>query len=169
MYDGKRTHPPSTLVRLLYALLGAVFGLVVTVAIGTAILYMLHIVFEAVFGPFRICSVGAKAGLALIIMPIAGAVLGALVGWNFHQYDIGNRTQFFLNTSSMYDRASIAWAATWTTAFAVLILTLGPFWRDSRYWYLERDWLATALWWLVPIIGGFVASRMVAWIAKGTR
>jgi hypothetical protein len=163
--------PPSIPVRVLLAVIGGLVGLAITIAIGAAVLYILAMALEAMFGPYRVRRVGAKAGLALIVVPLAGAVWGVAIGWNLHQHKFGARLKPYLaiDTDSMLDRAWIAWAAIWSTATVILVPMVGPIWRGSSYWYFERDALATLVWWIMPIAGGFVFSRIVAWVMRGSR
>lgn len=162
---------PKTPVRVVLAIVGGLVGLSITFVVGAAILYMLALALEAIFGPYRVRRVGGKVVLALIIIPIAGAIWGMVLGWNFHQYKFGARlmTQLAIDVDSIWNRAWIAWAGFWTAAMIVMVATLGAFWRDSYYWYFERDALPTLLWWLGPIVGGFALSRTVAWVMRGSR
>lgn len=154
---------------MLLALVGGIIGLVTTIALGAVVLYLLSLAWQAVFGVSRMRQAPVGIALAVFIIPIAGAVWGAALGWNLHQHDIGSRVRKLVDTSSMIDRAWIAWGVVWSAGLAILIPTLGPFWRSSRYWYIEHDGIQTVLWWIIPIIGGYVVSRLVAWVMRGSR
>jgi hypothetical protein len=160
---------PSTPIRAILALVGAVLGFVVTVAVGAMILYVLSLIWQALFGVSRMRRAPLGAALAVFLVPLAGTVWGAAIGWNLHQYQFGDRVRTFLDARTMIDRAWMAWAIVWTAALGLIVPTFGAFWRGSRYWYLDNDGIATLLWWLLPIIGGFIVSRLVAWVMKGSR
>jgi hypothetical protein len=163
--------PPPTLIRLMTALIGGILGLIIVIALGFAILFLTGSLIEAIFGPIRVVRVGAKAGLILIVVPLAGAVWGFVVGWNFHEYGFGTKLRPYLSIDhgSMLDRAWMAWAAIWTIILTLIILMRGAFWRNGYYWHANYDALPTFLWWLFPIVGGFLMSRIFAWVMRGTR
>lgn len=141
-----------------YISLGVVVGLVVGFsAVALIVLGIGH-------------ELSERSGMKLIaVLTIAGAYVGLSSGPHVKWHELLASLRTYLNTRSMIDRACMAWAVVWTAAIAVLVPAFGPFWRNSRYWYLERDGIATALWWLLPIIGGFVVSRLVAWVMRGSR
>jgi hypothetical protein len=138
------------------------FGASVGLAIGFGAIALMVFGFE--YDPSR------RAGERLMaMMTIAGAFVGFSWGPRVSAREMSDALRLYFDSRGMMDRAWIAWAAVWLAAFSILIVVFGPFWRNSRYWDMERDGLATVFWLLCPIIGGFIVSRLVAWVMRGSR
>lgn len=153
--------------KVLQAIVGAVVG---SLAATAALFVLLHIVMSLVegSGATRI-RVPVKGVLAVLIAPIAGAVIGALIGWRFDARVASDTLQRFLNTAPMLDRAWIAWGGVWTSVLLVAFTLFDPFGRYSFGQWRSGDVMWLVVVWAGPIVGGWVVARLVRWIASGRR
>ncbi|MBV1694970.1 MAG: hypothetical protein KGP27_10965 [Hyphomicrobiales bacterium] len=137
---------------------------------GLLIFFLFALLFEALFGPFtgRVRSSG-KAGLALLIAPLAGFIVGSLYGWNFDSREFYDRIKQALDRASVFDRAWIAWAAMWST-IAVVGMNFMDLVSPIPLTRWSRDEFSRALlFWLAPIFGGWSTTKLVQWVLKGAR
>lgn len=159
---------PSTTIRAAQALLGGLLGALAAALAVLAFFLVLMLLIELVFGsPIGRVRVPAKALLAVVVAPIAGAILGGLYGWNLDANAARERLRGMLDAAPIFDRAWMAWAVVWTGGTLAAFVFFKPFDRSSvRYWRTD-DWLSFAAIWVLPIAAGWVIARLVRWVAAG--
>lgn len=162
--------PVPLALRILQVVVGVILGGVLAAATAFVLVYGLLILVEIVFGatPTHV-RVPVKGVLAVLLAPVAGAVLGGLYGWKFDARVGKAKVQRLLDTSPAIDRAWIAWGTAWTGVVLVAFSLFDPFGRSRfRYWR-DDDWLSLAAIWILPIIGGWAVAQLVRWVAAGQR
>ncbi len=166
----RQRRPVSTPIRFLQALIGGLVGAVGAVLAVYVALVIVTLLIQAVFGAptGRVRSMG-KAGLALLIAPVAGGIVGALYGWSFDRRIVAVKLRRALSNASMLDRACIAWAVVWTMIAFVGIGFIDFVSRSSFYWWKVEDYVRALMIWLGPIVGGWVISKLVRWVMRGAR
>lgn len=60
----------------------------------------------------------------------------------------------------------MAWGVAWT---GLTLCTFAFFDLFDRYRWREEDWFNFTVIWLLPIFGGWLATRLVRWAAAGSR
>lgn len=155
------------LLRVLQSVVGAVLGAALAAAAAFALLYGLILLIETIFGstPSRV-RVPVKGVLAVAIAPIAGAILGAMLGWKLDARVAWRSGQQYLDTASFFDRAWMAWAVVWTGFTLCAFAFFDPF---GRYRWRVDEWLSFAATWMLPILGGWLVTRLVRWVGAGRR
>lgn len=159
-----------TSVRVLQAVAGSVAGAIAAVSAIFVFFYVVVFLIELIFGSTsgRI-RIPAKGILAVLIAPIAGAVIGAMFGWRFDVRDAVDGIRRFLDAASILDRAWLAWGAMWSAFTVIAFALFDPFGRYSFHSWLPRHLMWFAVIWIGPIAGGWLVTRLVRWVANGRR
>jgi hypothetical protein len=159
--------PVPTRVKALQAIIGCAAGAGIGLATTYALIGFFWFLVELT-GATRV-RVRVVGVLVVFAAPIIGAVVGAAVGWNFDTRSAVRRLQAFLDNASLRDRAWIAWGAVWTGVIVIAFTLFDPLGRYAfRYWQ-PNDLLSLAVVWIGPIIGGWIVTRLLAWVASGRR
>jgi hypothetical protein len=159
---------PSTAQRVGQALLGGLIGAALATFAVLAFFFLLLLLIEIVFGsPASRVRIPAKAVLAVILAPIAGAIIGGLYGWNLNAGEVADRLRNLLDRASIFDRAWIAWSIVWSGGTLAAFTFFKPFSRSSISYWRSDDWLSFAAIWIFPILGGWLIAKLVRWVVAG--
>ncbi len=152
------------------AIAGAIVGGALAAAAVFAILYLFMFLVESIFGsmPSRV-RVPVKGVLAAAVAPVVGAVIGAMLGWKYDARVAWQNAQRYLDGASVFDRAWMAWGVVWTGLTLCAFAFFDPFHRYRINNWRDDDWFSFAAIWFLPIIGGWLTTRLVRWVAAGTR
>jgi hypothetical protein len=151
------------LVRLLSAMIGAAVGCAFVVTLEIAVLLAMQSLFNDQLSP---------KGFGWVVMPIAGAIFGAQVGYfagdGFLSVPAGLsellgilRQQ--LQGASNDFRLWLAFSILWMIGTVVFFTVFDPVWR---YGSSEREWLKFVTLLFGPIAFGFVAARLFGWARR---
>lgn len=156
--------------RLLQSIVGAILGAALAALSAFLLFYSLLFLVELAFGstPSRI-RIPVKGLLALVIAPAAGAVMGAIYGWRFDFREARAALRRYLDASSVYERAWMAWGIVWTVIILIGFAAFDPFDRYRLSNWQQADWLSFIFLWAGPIVGGWGATKLVTWVAAGRR
>jgi hypothetical protein len=151
------------LVRVLSAMIGAAVGSAFVVTLEIAVLLAMQSLFSAQLSP---------KGFGWVVMPIAGAIFGAQVGYfagdGRHSVRaglselLGALGQKLQGASNEF-RLWLAFSILWMIGTIVFFTVFDPVWR---YGSSEREWLKFVTLLFGPIAFGFVAARLFGWATR---
>lgn len=157
-------------LQLLQAIVGALIGSVVAAGLTLMAFYMVMTILDSVFGTFTShVRFSAKGVLAGLIAAIAGAISGGMLGWKFNARVAADKLRQFLGSATILERAWISMGSVWTSLTFSYFALHDPFGRRTIENWRVDDALWFANYWIGPLVGVWLASRIVMWVANGRR